>query len=248
MFFQQAVQDHGKGPSGRFFRRLKDEKNPSGKIGPPLRQPPGRPQETGRVDVMAAGVHSPGIPRPPGNFPFLLHGQGIHVRPEQHRPPGLFPFEESGDAGSGYEPPRNAKGIELPAHDPRRLLQVEIQFRTGVKPAADGDKFFIQYIDPIVLFFHSVHFPSAPPFYRKFAGKGKSALSMLTVPSSGSYNNPAISYTEIHPGGMKNDHQPIVPYICRSRCSSPASLLRIRGRYRPPETRGAHVSGLTGLR
>jgi hypothetical protein len=72
-----------------------------------------------------------------------------------------------------------------------------------VEHAADGDKLFKKSILPFVLFFHTVHSPSAPPFYRKFSGNGKSALFALTAPSVNGYNNAAVSYTEIHPGGIK---------------------------------------------
>ncbi len=109
--------------------------------------------------------------------------KGVHVRPQQHRPPGLRSLQEGGNAASGDEPPWNTQGIEAFPNDPHGFLQVEIQLRTGVKPPADGDEIFKKGIFPIVFFFHSVHSPSAPPFYQNFP-EGKSALFALTGPSS----------------------------------------------------------------
>ncbi len=165
---KQAVPDHGKGSPGGGLGRLEDEKDVPRKIVLPVRQQAGRPEKAGGVDVMAAGVHPARILRPPGVVPLLLHGKGVHVRPQQHRPPGLRSLQEGGNAASGDEPPWNTQGIEAFPNDPHGFLQVEIQLRTGVKPPADGDEIFKKGIFPIVFFFHSVHSPSAPPFYRKF--------------------------------------------------------------------------------
>ena len=53
------------------------------------------------MDIMAAGVHPARILRPPGVVPLLLHGKGVHVRPQQHRPPRFPSLQEGGNAASG---------------------------------------------------------------------------------------------------------------------------------------------------
>ena len=58
----------------------------------------GRPEQHGRVAVMAAGVHDAGILRAIGLVSLLGDAQGIHVRPERDRPIAAAAFQRADDA------------------------------------------------------------------------------------------------------------------------------------------------------
>jgi hypothetical protein len=157
---QQAVPDHGKGSSGGLFGGLENEKDLSGKSAPLLRKPPGSPQETGGMDIMAAGVHSSRVPGPPGKIPLFLYRQSVHVRPEQNSTPGFPSVEKGGNAASGHEAPWNAQGIKPGAHDPGGLLQVGIKLRAGMKPAAHANEILKKILFIKIVLFS--HFPFTP--------------------------------------------------------------------------------------
>ena len=81
---EQALLEHEAGAVVALLARLEHERDPTPQPAAPRGEQPGTAGQHGDVAVVAAGVH--GVVDPAGEVEVgvLVHGEGVHVAPEQH--------------------------------------------------------------------------------------------------------------------------------------------------------------------
>ncbi len=81
--FQASGGDHIPSAGEALFVRLEHQNGLTGQLALMVLQNFGRAQQHSGVGVMAAGVHGAGAFRGEGQTGQLVHGQGVHIRPQQ---------------------------------------------------------------------------------------------------------------------------------------------------------------------
>ena len=124
---EEAGVDHSLGPTARLFRRLENRDDRSLPLCALVHEPFQGPEETGDVDVVAAGMHdryiltvlidttgSAGVVQ----SCCLCYGQAIHVRPQQHGSTRTVGKDagNTGDADAGVH--GEPQGTKVLSHDP----------------------------------------------------------------------------------------------------------------------------------
>ncbi|MPM13105.1 hypothetical protein SDC9_59460 [bioreactor metagenome] len=84
--FEGSFLHHGFGAGfqAALLGGLEQEAHRARYVIPDFRQHFRRPEEHGRVGIVAAGVHDAVLLRPVGKVVVLVHGKGVHVAPEGH--------------------------------------------------------------------------------------------------------------------------------------------------------------------
>ena len=92
---EEPVFHHVPGPTGRgqFFRRLEQDPHTALDFFFPAEQPQDGFQQSGDMDIMAAGMHDARILRSVGKSGGFFHGKGINIGPEGHHRPRFPAFE-----------------------------------------------------------------------------------------------------------------------------------------------------------
>ena len=91
--FQDAGLNHQKGAARAFLIGLEHEFDPATEFFPILHQQLGRAQQHGGMDIVATGVGRAGVLAFKGVVVLLIHGQGIHIRPQQDSLSRFSPFQ-----------------------------------------------------------------------------------------------------------------------------------------------------------
>ena len=138
---QRALLDHGPGPGGHLLGGLEGQPHRAAELVLPLVEHLGGGQHHRHVAVMAAGVHHAGDLAGVLQPGLLLHGQPVHVPPEQDGPAGLRALDRRQGAGL------QTAGAPLHAHlvqlGPDALAALELllaDLRMLVEPAALFDE------------------------------------------------------------------------------------------------------------
>ena len=136
--------------AGELLRRLKHQPDPAGQRLPLLREKGGGPQQHGGVGVVAAGVHDAGDLGGKGQAGLLLDGQGVHVRPQQHRGTGAAAANLSHHAGVPYRAEGDGPGGQLLPYPAAGLKLLEPQLGLPVEGTAQAHHIISEH-----LFFHA---------------------------------------------------------------------------------------------
>ena len=135
---------------GELLRRLKHQPHPAGQGLPLLPQQGGGPQQHGGVGVVAAGVHHAGDLGGKGQAGGLLDGQGVHVRPQQHRGAGMAAENLGHHTGVPHRAEGDGPGGQLLSYPAAGLKLLESQLGPLVEGAAQAHHIISEH-----LFFHA---------------------------------------------------------------------------------------------
>ena len=156
-----ALLDHLAAAAAAFLRRLEDHRDRTlevARFGEILC----RPEQHGRMAVMAAGMHLAGVFRCIGLAGDFIEGERIHVGSQANRLSfAVASANDADDAG-----PADAGGNLVDAEAPqlvrdkcRGLVDIEHQFRILVQMAAPPGDFFLHF-DGAIKQGHSVETPN----------------------------------------------------------------------------------------
>ena len=153
---QDAFLDHQGGAAllvlGRaLLGRLEDELDVPLDLVLDVAEDHGRAQGDRGVDVVAAGVHHPGVEGLEGDVRRFLDGQGVHVGPDGHGRPGLAAAEEGDDAGPGdARLDLEAQGVELGGDELGGFVFPVAELGIHVDETADLDDLGLDLLDLLV--------------------------------------------------------------------------------------------------
>ena len=152
---EHALLQHQLSPGIDFLGRLEDELHRPGQTIPALGKKNHRAQQPGRMDIMAAGMHHPGIPGPVNAIVFLFYRQGIDIRPQRNDRSRVCAFQQPDNAGfpaplDNFHPGLNE---DLPDHF-RRPVFLETGFRILVQLPPKANDVLLQLRRPFDECFH----------------------------------------------------------------------------------------------
>ena len=128
--FKQAVLQHLLGAVHPLFTGLKHQHHGPTQLVLPLFQHFSRRQQTGGVHIVPTGMHA-AVLRSKGLSALFLHGERIHVRPQQE---GFSRFSHrSGNSGFSHPSGLIPKGTKLCQNEFRGIRQVKSQLRMAVQ-------------------------------------------------------------------------------------------------------------------
>jgi len=116
-----------------------------------LRQMLGRSQKHRGVAIMAAGMHAAGIARDMRKIILLGDMQSIHIGAQCHRSVARHRSLQDADHTRSRNTAidRDAKGLEKPGNQRRRVVFLECGFRMGVNPMPPLGHLGVKISDPI---------------------------------------------------------------------------------------------------
>jgi len=130
---QHAALDHRDGSAQRLFGRLEQQRELAGELVLPTRQEVGDAEQSGRVDVVPAGVHDAVVHRGEGDLVFFGDGQPVDIGADHDATSGLGTTQDrlgTGLGGTCGEFP--AQFDESVAYDLGCSMFLEREFRVGV--------------------------------------------------------------------------------------------------------------------
>ena len=129
VFQNSGVKDILRAVHG-LLRRLKEQLYRAPQLSLVLPQQPGGAQQGGGVEIVPAGVHAP-VFRGEGQSGLLLHGQGVHIPPQQKD--RSAPADGTGDAGPPHVLGLIAHFTQFFKDKSPRHRQIKAQLRVAVK-------------------------------------------------------------------------------------------------------------------
>ena len=137
---EDALGDHRLRPALALLGRLEHEDHGAGQLVAVGGEQPGRPDESGRVHIVAARVHRP-VRRGEVEPGLLGHREGVHVPAQQDRR-SRAPAAEDGDHRGERLPRRDLESQprKRPEHLGLREGQLRAELGVGVERATQGDE------------------------------------------------------------------------------------------------------------